>query len=140
MMHLRSNDAARIHVDRLLADARAASGQSARRVQLLAEGAGYKLRQIFLMTGEELPFRRNPLFSKVWHVAAGRGHADIAEADVAVTCGATIEIGPGALHQIENRGASPLVLLELRVDARLDDAGYEEARGALAAQARASGI
>lgn len=133
MFHLRTQDAARLHVERLLADARAASGPNDRCVDVVAEGPGYALRRIILAVGEELPFRRNPNFAKTWHVTRGHGHADVHEADIALMEGAQIDIPPGALHQIENRGELPLVLLELRMEAQLDGAGRVLARDALAA-------
>lgn len=133
MFHLGPSDPARRHVEQLLADARTASGPVDRRVQVVADGPGYTVRRITLAAGEELPFRRNPNFAKTWRVTGGRGHADVAETDLALMEGAQIDIAPGALHQIENRGEIPLVLHELRVAIGLDAAGAAMADAALEA-------
>lgn len=117
MIHIRSFDGKIVNqVDRLLADARQASGAGMRRVRILAQGPGFTLRQVVLMSGEELPFRRNPDQIKTWRVISGRGHADVYEADMALMPGAEVEVAPGALHQIENRDCTPLVMQELRID------------------------
>lgn len=101
-------------VEQLMAAARKASNEAGRRVEPLARTGGQELRRIILMPGEELPYRRNPHLEKVWRVESGVGHADVDEAEIALMAQAEITIGPGVLHQIENRGTRPLVLLELR--------------------------
>lgn len=101
-------------VEQLMAAARRASAQVAHRVEPVARAPGQVTRRITLFPGEELPYRRNPHVAKVWRVEAGIGHCDVDEADVALMPLAEITIAPGILHQIENRGTGPLVLLEHR--------------------------
>ena len=139
MFHFRSivSDPAQ-EVDRLLQEARRASGSGPRRVVVLADGPGFELRQITLMACEELPFRRNYEQAKVWRVVAGRGHADIDEGEIAMMPAAEVEIGAGVLHQIENRGSEPLVLQELRVLGDLDAAARAEANRAMDTHAGAA--
>ena len=109
-------------VEPLMAEARRTSTEAGRRVEPLARTRGQVLRRIILLPGEELPYRRNPHLEKVWRVQSGAGHADIDEAEIALMPQAEITIAAGALHQIENRGTRPLVLLELR---RLGDCRME---------------
>lgn len=101
-------------VDALMDAARRSSEFSRRRVEVLAEGDGLELRQITLLPGEELPFRRNPGLAKSWRVLSGFGHADVAEAEIVMMPYSEISIAPGVLHQIENKGREPLVLIEMR--------------------------
>ncbi len=121
-----------LQVSELLDDARCASRAAARRVEVLSQGAGFVLRQITLMTGEELPFRRNTTMQKHWRVVSGVGHADVDETEIALMPSAELSIAPGALHQIENRASDPLVLEELRVAAGLRGRALLAARRSLA--------
>ena len=98
----------------LLADARWASREAKQPVRTLWSHLGETRRQITLLAGEELPFRRNLDLVKIWRVCSGIGHADIAESDVTLMPGSVVTIAPGRLHQIENRGPDPLVLEEVR--------------------------
>lgn len=79
----------------------------------VAKTADLQVRRIVLAPNEELPFARTNTRAKVWVIISGAASADIGEQEMTLSTDAFAVIRPGMLHQIENCGTAPLVIIEL---------------------------
>jgi len=83
---------------------------------------GYRVKRIIVAPGGRLSLQKHRLRSEHWAIASGEGLFSLDGAVWTVVTGDAVFIPVGGVHRIENRGQSPLVIIETQLgECREDD-------------------
>ncbi len=79
-----------------------------------ATAEGFKVKRITVDPGGRLSYQRHARRAEHWFVVAGDATVTIDDEVRAVPTGGAVDIGTGVAHRIENRGATPLIFVEVQ--------------------------
>ncbi len=79
-----------------------------------AEPEGFKVKRITVQPGHRLSYQRHARRAEHWFIVAGTATVTLDDEVSEVPAGGAIDIGLGAAHRIENRGAEPLLFVEVQ--------------------------
>ena len=82
--------------------------------QNLFETAGFLVKLIEVAPGHRLSLQRHFKREEFWIVVAGEGLFELDGKETAIAAGAMVRVGVKQTHRVGNRGAAPLVILELQ--------------------------
>ncbi len=89
--------------------------------QILGSGPGYQVKNLTVAPGEALSLQYHQHRHEHWTVVGGSGRAIADNRAIDLVPGATVEVPRGAVHRIENDGASPLVVIEVQLGDYLEE-------------------
>ena len=81
---------------------------------VLDEGAGFKVKRIVVAPGGRLSLQSHMHRAEHWTVVSGEATVTIGERVDKFRRGASIDIGQGARHRLENFGSEDLLLIEVQ--------------------------
>ena len=82
--------------------------------EVLAEGTGYKIKQITVLPGHRLSLQRHAQRTEHWYFLTGQGRVICGEQEIEVQEGSAVDIDRMMIHRIENTGNDPLRLVEVQ--------------------------
>ena len=82
--------------------------------QNLYEAAGFLVKLIEVAPGHRLSLQRHFKREEFWIVVAGEGVFELDGEEKTIGVGAMVRVGIKQTHRVANRGASPLLILELQ--------------------------
>jgi len=82
--------------------------------QNLYEAAGFLVKLIEVAPGHRLSLQRHFKREEFWIVVAGEGVFELDDEEKTIGVGAMVRVGIKQTHRVANRGASPLLILELQ--------------------------
>jgi len=87
----------------------------------IGSGPGYKIKQLVVQPGQRLSLQRHRHRSEHWVVAAGAPRIVLGEETFTLRPKQCARIPRQAWHRIENRGRTPVVIIEVQHGAILDE-------------------
>lgn len=81
----------------------------------LTEGREHKVKRITVFPGKRLSLQKHHKRAEHWLIVAGNGIVTIGEEKIEVLPGMAVDIPKEAIHRIENKGASPLIFVEVQM-------------------------
>jgi mannose-6-phosphate isomerase len=84
------------------------------RYEVLSDDPSHKVKRITVEAGHRLSYQRHAQRSEHWFVVAGDAVVTLEGVEQVVATGEAIDIPLGAAHRIENKGAEPLVFIEVQ--------------------------
>jgi mannose-6-phosphate isomerase len=87
----------------------------------LEEGPGYKVKRLVVLPGQRLSLQKHRHRAEHWTVVAGTATVVRGEERLRVRLRQCVVIPRGAWHRIENRGRSPVVVIEVQHGAYLGE-------------------
>jgi mannose-1-phosphate guanylyltransferase / mannose-6-phosphate isomerase len=101
---------------------------------LLVTGAGFQVKRIVVNPGAALSLQSHQHRAEHWVVVSGQAHVTLNDRQTVVDENQSIYVAQGARHRLENRGKTPMILIEVQTGAYLgedDITRYEDlyARG-----------
>ena len=93
--------------------------------EILAVGGRYAVKRIVVKPGQRLSLQRHKFRGEHWVVVAGEGRVTRDAEVLSVGAGEHVLIGRGAVHRIENPGATELVFIEVQHGERLEESDIE---------------
>ena len=88
---------------------------------VLGEGAGYKMKKIMVMPGQQLSLQMHYHRSEHWIVIGGTAKVTIGEQEQMVHVNESVYIPPSTKHRLENPGRIPLEIIEVQNGSYLDE-------------------
>lgn len=82
--------------------------------QNLFEAAGFLVKLIEVAPGHRLSLQRHFKREEFWIVVSGEGVFELDGEEKAIASGSMLRVGVKQTHRVGNRGAAPLVILELQ--------------------------
>lgn len=95
------------------------------RYDVLAEGAGFKVKRITIKPGQRLSYQRHRQRAEFWTFVAGQSLVTLDGTAYPKAAGETAQIAVGAKHRIENTGPKPLVFIEVQLGEYLGEDDIE---------------
>lgn len=83
--------------------------------EVLAEGAGYKLKRIIVRPGGRLSLQKHTYRSEHWVVVSGEAIVQNGEQTLTLYANQSTYIPAGAVHRLENKSKTNLELIEVQV-------------------------
>ena len=84
------------------------------RYDVLADESSHKVKRLTVEPGHRLSYQRHRQRSEHWFVVEGDALVTLDGVEHVVATGEAIDIPRGAAHRVENKGAGPLVLVEVQ--------------------------
>jgi mannose-6-phosphate isomerase len=82
---------------------------------VLDDGDAYKVKRIEVLPGKRLSYQRHSRRSEHWFVVRGTAKVTLNGVEILVNAGATVDIGIGDAHRVENPDTSEtLVFIEIQ--------------------------
>jgi mannose-6-phosphate isomerase len=81
---------------------------------VLDEGENFKVKRIEVLPGKRLSYQKHSQRAEHWVVVSGSALVTLDDQEITVATGEAIDIAIGAAHRVENRGADPLVFIEVQ--------------------------
>jgi len=81
----------------------------------LLEGPGYKIKRVEVTPGYRLSLQSHARRSEHWVVVSGTAWVNCDDQDFELCANKSAYIPVGLIHRLENRGAEPLVIIEVQV-------------------------
>jgi mannose-6-phosphate isomerase-like protein (cupin superfamily) len=81
---------------------------------VLSDEKDHKVKRIVVSPGKRLSLQRHRRRAEHWHVVRGEGLVTRDSERIPVREGASLDIPAGAVHRVQNLGASPLVIIEVQ--------------------------
>jgi mannose-6-phosphate isomerase len=81
---------------------------------VLSDADDHKVKRLVVTPGRRLSYQRHAQRSEHWFVVAGEGVVTLDGDEIPVASGKAVDVPVGAAHRIENRGAEPLVFIEVQ--------------------------
>jgi mannose-6-phosphate isomerase len=82
--------------------------------EVLSDDASHKVKRMTVEPGHRLSYQRHAHRSEHWFVVAGDAIVTLDGAEHVVATGEAIDIAVGVAHRVANRGAIPLVFIEVQ--------------------------
>ena len=82
--------------------------------ETLAEGAGYKVKQLVVEPGHRISLQRHRFRAEHWVVVAGGPRIVVGGRVRRLKPRGTVDVPRGAWHRIENPGRRPVVIIEVQ--------------------------
>lgn len=82
--------------------------------QNLFEASGFLVKLIEIAPGGRLSLQRHFKREEFWIVVTGEGIFELEGEEKTITAGAMLRVGVKQTHRVGNRGAAPLIILELQ--------------------------
>lgn len=79
-----------------------------------ADEDSYKIKKIVVYPGKRLSLQRHQHRSEHWHILQGQAMMTLADKNLSLSAGQSVDIPNGALHRIENTGSHDLVFIEVQ--------------------------
>ena len=92
---------------------------------VLDAGPGFAVKRITVAPGGVLSLQRHRHRAECWTIVAGVAEVTLGSETFAAMAGEVVEIGLGQVHRIANRGAEPVVFIEVQMGATLDEGDIE---------------
>lgn len=89
--------------------------------EILDAGTGFEVRRLTVNSGEELSLQMHAHRSEHWTVVSGAAEVVIGSRIETVLANQSAFVPLGMVHRLSNRGAEPLVLIEVRCGAELNE-------------------
>lgn len=89
--------------------------------EVLAEGAGYKLKRIIVKPGGRLSLQKHTYRSEHWIVVSGEAVVQNGEQTLNLYANQSTYIPAGAIHRLHNQGKENLELIEVQVGSYLGE-------------------
>lgn len=80
----------------------------------IEEGAGYKVKRLFVQPGQRLSLQRHRFRAEHWVVVSGSPRVIVAGRPKRLKPRGAVDVPRGAWHRIENPGRVPVVLIEVQ--------------------------
>ena len=90
--------------------------------QVLAVGPRYIVKRVEVLPGGRLSLQYHEFRAERWTLVQGAGEAEIGEERRILEVGAHVLIPVGVSHRLSNVGDEPLVVIEVQMGRRLDEA------------------
>jgi mannose-1-phosphate guanylyltransferase/mannose-1-phosphate guanylyltransferase/mannose-6-phosphate isomerase len=87
----------------------------------LAQGPGFRVRELCVDPGARLSRQRHPGRSEHWIIVAGEAAVELDEDLQHLEPGAVVSVPAGAVHRLSNPADTPLRLIEVALGGDLDD-------------------
>ena len=84
------------------------------RYDVLADESSHKVKRLTVEPGHRLSYQRHRQRSEHWFVVEGDALVTLDGVEHVVATGEAIDIPRGTAHRVENKGAVPLVLVEVQ--------------------------
>jgi len=84
------------------------------RYDVLADETSHKVKRLTVDPGHRLSYQRHHRRAEHWFVVEGDALVTLDGVEHVVATGEAIDIPRGAAHRVENKGAVPLVLVEVQ--------------------------
>jgi mannose-6-phosphate isomerase-like protein (cupin superfamily) len=81
---------------------------------VLSDEHDHKVKRITVRPGRRTSYQRHLRRAEHWFFLRGRGIATVEEERREVGAGATVDVGVGCLHRVENLGSDDLVFVEVQ--------------------------
>src|SRR5215470_8342974 len=81
---------------------------------VLDEGENFKVKRIEVLPGKRLSYQKHSQREEHWVVVSGSALVTLDDQEITVATGEAIDIAIGTAHRVENRGADPLVFIEVQ--------------------------
>jgi mannose-1-phosphate guanylyltransferase/mannose-6-phosphate isomerase len=88
----------------------------------LAQGPGFRVRELCIDPGASLSRQRHPARSEHWIVVAGQASVELGDDRQNLGPGASVTVPAGAVHRLSNSADETLRLIEVALGGDLDDA------------------
>jgi len=82
--------------------------------EVLSDDDSHKVKRMTVEPGHRLSYQRHALRSEHWFVVAGDALVTLDGVEHIVAMGEAIDIPMGAAHRVANKGAEPLVFIEVQ--------------------------
>lgn len=89
--------------------------------EVLAQGEGFKVKRMAVTPGHRLSLQKHQHRVEHWFVFGGEAHVTCGDTCRHLGEGQTVTIPAEAPHRIENRGDSPLVIIEIQLGGYLEE-------------------
>ena len=83
--------------------------------EVLAIGEGFKVKRMVVTPGYRLSLQKHLHRHEHWFVFGGEAHVTCEDQCFQLAERETMTIPAGTLHRIENRGESPLIIIEIQI-------------------------
>src|SRR5271167_3487567 len=74
----------------------------------------HKVKRIVVAPGKRLSYQRHSKRAEHWFVVSGVATVTLDDVEYVVPEGQSIDIGLGQAHRCENRGSTPVILIEVQ--------------------------
>ncbi len=74
----------------------------------------HKVKRLVVMPGKRLSYQRHTQRAEHWFVVNGTATVIVDDRELELTPGMSVDIALGAAHRCENRGETPVVLIEVQ--------------------------
>ena len=85
------------------------------RWEVLAIGEGFKVKRMIVNGGHRVSLQKHQHRHEHWFVFGGEAHVTCEEECFHLAERETTTIPAGAVHRIENRGETPLIMIEIQI-------------------------
>jgi mannose-6-phosphate isomerase len=82
--------------------------------EVLVDEADHKVKRITVSPGRRLSLQRHQRRMEHWYFISGEGVVTLADQQIAVAAGSSIDVPLRTVHRIANPGRQPLVLIEIQ--------------------------
>jgi len=80
---------------------------------ILEDASDHKVKRIVIYPGKRLSLQRHCRRSEHWHVICGNGIATLNDKEITLRAGDSMDIPPGTIHRMENRGQENMTFIEV---------------------------
>lgn len=89
--------------------------------EVLANGTGFKVKQMVVQPGHRLSLQQHKHRAEHWFLFGGQACVICGEKTLSLAEGETITVPVGVPHRVENRGQSPLIIIEIQIGQHLSE-------------------
>ena len=82
--------------------------------EVLSDAPTHKVKRLTVEAGHRLSYQRHRRRAEHWFVVEGDAVVTVDDVEHVVATGEAIDIPMGAAHRVENKGAVPLVFIEVQ--------------------------
>lgn len=82
---------------------------------ILADNDSHKVKRIVVKPGQRLSLQRHQFRWEHWFVVSGKAVVTLDSEKLSLISGASVDIGTGVIHRVENKEKQELVFIEIQL-------------------------
>lgn len=93
--------------------------------EILAAGAGYQVKRLQVLPGQQLSLQRHRHRQEHWVVVQGTALVQLDDQWIELTIGGSVDVAIGQWHRLKNAGSEVLELIEVQIGPYLGEDDIE---------------